>query len=177
MEKLFIASSLFLSVDPRAMGLSPSKRVHGTLAASPEFTTTCDAIFSDLLPPSSDHLRSYQLHHASSLLHSSFLLSVPLVSRFAPSPPSQFQVDSTYRRVRSGEEGLTIEGFRKFALELFAGAIAKGMGAAVATRVPLGAAAIAGLGMAAKAPAGLVGRVVGVYAVGVVAATVYLGFG
>lgn len=52
-----------------------------------------------------------------------------------------------------------------------------GMGAAVVRRVPLGAAAITGVGMAARAPAGLVGRVVGVYALGVVATTVYLGLG
>lgn len=157
------------------MGLSPSKRVHTTLDASPEFSTACDSTFSDLLGPSSDHLRPYQLYHASSLLHSSLLLSIPLIPRFAPSSPSQYQVDSTYRRARSTDGGLTREEFRKFALELFGGAILKGMGAAVVRRVPLGAAAIAGVGMAARAPAVLVGRVVGVYALGVVATTVYLG--
>ncbi|KAF3337877.1 hypothetical protein FCM35_KLT18464 [Carex littledalei] len=159
------------------MGLSPSKRVHTTLAASPEFSTACDSTFSDLLSPSFDHLRPYQLYHASSLLHSSLLLSTPLIPRFAPSCPSQYQVDSTYRRVRSTDGGLTREEFRKFALELFGGAIVKGMGAAVVRRVPLGAAAITGVGMAARVPAGLVGRVVGVYALGVVATTVYLGLG
>ncbi|KAJ3696833.1 hypothetical protein LUZ61_000538 [Rhynchospora tenuis] len=160
------------------MGLSPSKRVHSTLADTPEFATTCDATFSSLLSPSSDHLRPYQLHHAASLLHSFFLLSVPLIPRFAPSPPSQFQVDSTYRRVRkSTEEGLKSDEFRLFALELFGGAILNGMGAAVARRVPLGAAAIAGVGVVTRAPVGLVGRVVGVYALGVVATAVYLGLG
>ncbi|KAJ4814326.1 Armadillo repeat-containing protein 2 [Rhynchospora pubera] len=160
------------------MGQSPSKRVRSTLGAWPEFGTTCDATFSDLISPSSDHLRPYQLHHASSLLHSSLLLAIPLVARFAPSPPSQFQVDSTYRRVRESkptEDGLKRDEFRLFALELFGAAIVEGMGAAVARRVPLGAAAIAGVGMVARAPVGLVGNVVGVYALGVVATTVYLG--
>jgi hypothetical protein len=159
------------------MGLSPSKRVHTTLAASSEFTTSCDTTFSDILSPSSDRLRAYQLYHASSLLHSSLLLSVPLVSRFAPSAPSQYQVDSTYRKVKSTESGLTRDEFRKFSLVLCGDAIVKGMGAAVARRVPLGAAAIAGVGMAAKAPAVLVGRVIGVYTLGVVGTTVYLGLG
>ncbi|KAJ3675389.1 hypothetical protein LUZ60_004431 [Juncus effusus] len=159
------------------MGLNPSKRVHSTLSASDQFTAGCTSAFSSLAGQSS-LLRPYQLLHASTLLHSS-LLTLPLISRFAASPPSQFSVDTTYRKFikqNNQSDGLDLDGFRGFGLELFTDAVMKGMGAEIAKKVPIGAVVVAGVGAAARVPAGVVGKVVGVYAAGV-AATVFLGLG
>lgn len=174
------------------MGISASKRVRSALRSSPEFDSACDTAYDHCLALTQrafDGVFPYQLSSASALLHRSLSLSSPLVSRWVPTPPSQSQVDRALRRAtaadrRSPGGGGGVEGdgprllgaaeFREWAAELFAGAVVEGAGRAVMTRVPIGVAGIAGLGMATRSGKEVIGSAIGVYALGV-ATAIYLG--
>ncbi|XP_056173403.1 uncharacterized protein LOC115681288 [Syzygium oleosum] len=174
------------------MGISASKRVRSSLRSSPEFDSACDTAYDHCLALTQhafDGVFPYQLSSASALLHRSLSLSFPLVSRWVPSPPSQSQVDRALRRATAadrrspgaggGGEGdgpqlLGAAEFREWAAELFAGAVVEGAGRAAMTRVPIGVAGIAGLGMATRSGKEVIGSAIGVYALGV-ATAIYLG--
>ncbi|EHA8588741.1 Armadillo repeat-containing protein 2 [Cocos nucifera] len=159
------------------MGLNVSKRVERSLRSSPEFDAACGSIYDRCLADAQHAfpgVRLYQLASAAAHLHAALSVSLPLVRRWVPSPPAQAQVDAALRRVDPEAEALGPAEFRAFAAELFKDAILAGAGAAVLRRVPIGVAGIAGVGMVTHAGAEVVGRVMGVYAAGVVAA-VFLG--
>ncbi|KAI6695974.1 hypothetical protein NL676_023684 [Syzygium grande] len=175
------------------MGISASKRVRSSLCSSPEFDSACATAYDHCLALTQrafDGVFPYQLSSASALLHRSLSLSSPLVSRWVPSPPSQSQVDRALRRATAadrrspgggggGGEGdgprlLGAAEFREWAAELFAGAVVEGAGRAVMTRVPIGVAGIAGLGIATRSGKEVIGSAIGVYALGV-ATAIYLG--
>lgn len=155
------------------MGLNVSKRVEKSLRSSPEFDAACVSVYDRCLADAQHAfpgVRPYQLASAASRLHATLFASLPLLRRWVPSPPGQAQVDAALRRVDPEEEALGPAEFRAFAAELFKDAILAGAGATVLRRVPIGVAGIAGVGMVTHAGAEVVGRVMGVYAVGVVAA-------
>lgn len=66
--------------------------------------------------------------------------------------------------------------FREFAAELFREAVLAGAAQAALVRAPAGAAGLVGVGLATRAGAGVVGRLVAIYTAGV-AAAVYLSLG
>ncbi|XP_008800336.1 uncharacterized protein LOC103714734 [Phoenix dactylifera] len=155
------------------MGLNVSKRVEKSLRSSPEFDAACESVYDRCIADAQHAfpgVRPYQLAGAAARLHPALSASLPLVRRWVPSPPGQAQVDAALRRVDPEAEALGSAEFRDFAAELFKDAILAGAGAAVLRRVPIGVAGIAGVGMVTHAGAEVVGRVMGVYAVGVVAA-------
>ncbi|KAI3430202.1 uncharacterized protein J3R85_008226 [Psidium guajava] len=170
------------------MGISASKRVRSSLHSLPEFGSACDSAYAHCLALTQhafDGVFPYQLSSASAHLHRSLSSASPLVSRWVPSPPSQSQVDralrATTRRMPrpggGGGDGPQLLGeaeFREWAVELFAGAVVESAGKAVLTRVPIGVAGIAGLGMATRIGKEVVGSLIGVYALGV-ATSIYLG--
>uniref|UniRef100_A0A1D1YSE7 Armadillo repeat-containing protein 2 n=1 Tax=Anthurium amnicola TaxID=1678845 RepID=A0A1D1YSE7_9ARAE len=163
------------------MGINASKRVEGALASSPEFTAACDAVYDDCLTLAQHAfpgVRPYQLVDAAARLHA--LLSsgsLPLVRRWVPSPPGQAEVDAALRRAvgdRHPAGGyLGRPEFEAFAVELLRDAVLSGAGRALAQWAPAGMAGIAGCGMVVRAGRTAVGRVMGVYALGV-ATAVYL---
>ncbi|KAM0940668.1 hypothetical protein DsansV1_C18g0152691 [Dioscorea sansibarensis] len=160
------------------MGLIVSKRVNETLLSSPAFTAACDSIYADCLSKAQhafSGVRRYQLGDAAVHLHATLSITIPLIRRWVPSPPSQAQADAALRRLdpHGGWEDLNPNQFRSFALELFREAVVCSSRATVIKGVPIGAAGIAGVGIVSHAGAGFVGRIIGAYAVGVVAA-VYL---
>ncbi|XP_030536613.2 uncharacterized protein LOC115745287 [Rhodamnia argentea] len=171
------------------MGISASKRVRSSLHSLPEFDSACDSAYDHCLVLTQhafDGVFPYQLSSASARLHHSLSSASALVSRWVPSPPSQSQVDralrATTRRMPrpaggGGGDGPQLLGeaeFREWAVELFAGAVVESAGKAVLTRVPIGVAGIAGLGMATRSGKEVVGSLIGVYALGV-ATSIYLG--
>lgn len=158
------------------MGINASKRVERALEASPEFDAACEAVFEHCRSEAQHAFRGvrrYQLADAAARLHAALSESLRLVRRWVPSPPGQAQVDAALRRVDPGGDDLAPDEFRAFAVELFRDAVVTAAGRALIVRVPVGIAGIAGAGMVAREGRELVGRVMGVYAFGVVAA-VYL---
>lgn len=158
------------------MGLNASKRVERALTSSPEFDATCEAVYN-WCRAEAQHafpgVRRYQLLDAAAHLHAE-LGALPLVRRWVPAPPGRAQVDAAFRRtIQGGTEDLNPTDFRAFAGDLFRDAVMAGAGGAVVRLVPIGAAGIAGVGVATRAGAEVVARVMGVYAAGV-AAAVYL---
>ncbi|KMT15824.1 hypothetical protein BVRB_3g057930 [Beta vulgaris subsp. vulgaris] len=167
------------------MGISPSKRVRHHFRSTPEFTSSCNTIFSDLQSltqqTSHNNIFAYQLSDASIRLHTSLLnsLSSPILKTWCPSPPSRAQVDDAYRSLRKSfsEEGtLSSDEFREFAVVLFADAVVSNASRIVASRVCVGVAGIGGVGMVTRVGGGLIGSVIGVYALGV-ATSVYVSLG
>lgn len=165
----------------QSMGISASKRVSHRFRTSPEFTSTCNTVFSDLQTltqhTSPGNIFAYQLSDAAIRLHNS--LSSPLLTTWCPSPPCRSQVDAAYRSIRRNsppEETLSSDEFRDFAVVLFTDAVVSSVSKAVASKVCVGVAGIAGVGMVARIGGGLVGSLIGVYAIGV-ASSVYIGLG
>ncbi|XP_021774680.1 uncharacterized protein LOC110738595 [Chenopodium quinoa] len=163
------------------MGISPSKKVSHHFRSSPEFTSSCNTIFSDLQTlthhTSPGKIFAYQLPDATLRLHNS--LSSPLIATWCPSPPSRAQIDGAYRSIRRSsppEETLDSDEFREFAVVVFTDAVVTNASKAAARKVCVGVAGIAGVGMVGRVGGGLVGSVIGVYALGV-ATTAYLGLG
>lgn len=162
----------------RSMGLSASKRVEKTLKNSPEFYAACDTVYDECLDLSQHAfpgVMTYQLPGAAARLHSRLLL-LPIVKRWVPSPPDQGQVDRAVPRSRGEGEGpvtLTREEFRAFALELFKDAIVSSARGTILMRGSTGIAGIAGVGMVTCWRREALGKVMGVYALGV-AVTVFL---
>ncbi|KAF7846756.1 hypothetical protein BT93_L3801 [Corymbia citriodora subsp. variegata] len=172
------------------MGISSSKkRVESSLHSSPEFDSACDSAYAHCLSSTQhafDGVFPYQLSSAAAHLHRSLSSTSPLVSRWLPSPPSQSQVDRALRATTrrrplppaggggDGPQLLDAAEFREWGVELFAGAVVESAGRAVLTRVPIGVAGIAGLGMATRSGKEVIGSVIGVYALGV-ATLIYLG--
>ncbi|XP_022145868.1 uncharacterized protein LOC111015217 [Momordica charantia] len=165
------------------MGISPSKRVQNSLSNSPEFDSACDSTFSHCLSQTQhayDGVFPYQLCAAAAHLHR-LLTAVrphPLILKWLPSPPTRLQVDSALRVIKRADsdrddETLGPIRFKRWAIELFAEAVAENVGREVLFRIPVGAAGIAGLGAVTRAGKNLVGTVVAAYAFGV-AASVYL---
>ncbi|KAG8082516.1 hypothetical protein GUJ93_ZPchr0014g46593 [Zizania palustris] len=144
------------------MGLSPSKRVDAALRRAPAFAAACDAAFDRCLADARhafSGVRPYQLADASADLHASLRGSLPLVRRWAPSPPPRALVDSALRA--AGLEGaaeLSRGQFEEFAAELFRDAVLAGAAQAALVRAPAGAAGLVGVGLAARAGAGAVFR-------------------
>lgn len=162
------------------MGLSPSKRVDAALRRAPAFAAACDAAFDRCLADAQRAfagVRPYQIADAAAHLHAALRGSLPLVRRWVPSPPPRARVDAALRA--AGLEGageLSRAQFGVFAAELFREAVLAGAAEAALVRAPAGAAGIVGVGFVARAGAGVVGRLVAVYAAGV-AAAVYLSLG
>lgn len=168
------------------MGISASKRVQSSFHSSAEFGAACDSAYAHCLSLTQhafDGVFPYQLSSASAHLHRSLSSASPLVSKWVPSPPSQSQVDRALRATTrrrplppAGGDGPQLLGpadFREWAVELFAGAVVESAGKAVLTRVPIGVAGIAGLGMATRSGKELIGSAIGVYSLGV-ATAIYL---
>ncbi|KAL8150923.1 hypothetical protein V2J09_020731 [Rumex salicifolius] len=161
------------------MGISPSKRISGTLHNSSEFNSACDSVFSDLLALTQrafSGVLPYQLSDASVRLHLALSTSHPLVKKWAPDPPSQAQVDQAYRSIRPNYAAsppqdhahiIGTDEFKAFAVDLFTDAVIDGARKALAVRVPIGVAGIAGLGLATRSGKDFVGAAIGVYALGV----------
>ncbi|KAJ1271707.1 hypothetical protein BS78_06G146700 [Paspalum vaginatum] len=162
------------------MGLSPSKRVDATLRRAPAFAAACDSAFDRCLAAAQrafQGVRLYQLADAAAYLHSELVASVPLVRRWAPSPPARARVDAALRAAGlEAEAELSRDQFGEFAAELFTEAVLAGAAEAVLVRAPAAAAGIVGVGVVARAAPAVVGKVVAVYSVGV-AAVVYLSLG
>ncbi|OEL30503.1 hypothetical protein BAE44_0008478 [Dichanthelium oligosanthes] len=82
------------------MGLRPSKRVDAALHRAPAFVAACYATFDrclDDVQGAFGGVRRYQLADAASHLQASLRASVPLVRRWAPSPPARARVDPAAR--------------------------------------------------------------------------------
>ncbi|KAL3724335.1 hypothetical protein ACJRO7_029498 [Eucalyptus globulus] len=171
------------------MGIAGSKkRVQSSLHASPAFDSACDSAYAHCLSLTQHAFPGvfpYQLSSAAAHLHRSLSSSSPLVSRWVPSPPSQSQVDRALRATAhprplppsgggDGPQLLEAAEFKEWAGELFAGAVVESAGRAVLTRVPIGVAGIAGVGIATGSGKEVIGSVIGVYALGV-ATSIYLG--
>lgn len=159
------------------MGINASKRVEKTLSSSPELDAACDAVYDDCLALAQHAfpgVRRYQLLDAAARLHAVLSDSLPLVHRWVPSPPGQTEVDSALRRAvgdnRPAGGCLSRPEFKAFAVELFRVAVLSNAGGALLRWAPAGMAGIAGFGLVARAGREVVGRVMGVYAVGVAAA-------
>ncbi|KAK9141248.1 hypothetical protein Scep_010929 [Stephania cephalantha] len=162
------------------MGSVASKRVEKTLAASPDFTAAVTAAFRrslDLSEHAFPGVRRYQLYSAAAEIHRDLISGAGhrLVDRWLPSPPTRVQVDRAAAAAAAGggEETLDEEEFMEFAVEAFAEGILGNASRAVLKRVPVGLVGIGGIGVATRSGGGLVGSVMGVYAVGV-AIGVYL---
>uniref|UniRef100_A0A0D9ZML0 Uncharacterized protein n=1 Tax=Oryza glumipatula TaxID=40148 RepID=A0A0D9ZML0_9ORYZ len=162
------------------MGLNPSKRVDAALRGAPAFAAACDDAFGRCLADAQyafAGVRPYQLADASAHLHSSLRGSLPLVRRWVPSPPPRARVDSALRAAGLEDAAVLSRGqFREFAAELFREAVLAGAAQAALVRAPAGAAGFVGVGLATRAGAGVVGRLVAIYTAGV-AAAVYLSLG
>ncbi|CAH8374015.1 unnamed protein product [Eruca vesicaria subsp. sativa] len=162
------------------MGISGSKRVKTSLSNSPEFHSACDSAYEESLSLAQhafSGVRPYQLLTAAAHIHRN-LSSFPLIIKWVPSPPSQSQVDSALRVITSRvtadeEEVLGPEKFKEWAIEVFTGSIVGNARKAIASRIPLGIAGIAGIGAVTRSGQNLIGAAIGVYAVGV-ATSVFL---
>ncbi|OWM67904.1 uncharacterized protein LOC116197457 [Punica granatum] len=165
---------------------SSRNRVKSAVSKSPEFDSACDSAFAhclSLTQHSFPGVFPYQLPAASAHLHRSLSSSLPLVRRWVPSPPSRSQIDSALRLVLhqtrpppplpDGTQILGQAEFKQWAAELFGAAVVENAGKAVLTRVPVGIAGIAGLGLVTRSGKELVGSAIGVYALGV-ATSIYL---
>ena len=155
--------------------MNVSKRVEATLSSSPELESACNCVYDECLTLAQHAfpgIRPYQLSDAVARLHALLLdgETIPLLRRWLPSPPGQVEVDSALRRVAAGG-CLSRPEFKAFAVELFREAILSRAGGALALWTPAGIAGIAGLGLAARAGKKVVGKVIGIYAVGLAAAT------
>ncbi|KAL0739947.1 hypothetical protein Bca4012_081460 [Brassica carinata] len=120
-------------------------------------------------------VRPYQLLSAAAHIHRN-LSSFPLIIRWVPSPPSQSQVDSALRVITSRvttADVLGPEEFEKWAIEVFTGTVVGNARKAIASRIPLGIAGIAGIGAVTRSGQNLIGAAICVYAVGV-ATSVFL---
>lgn len=166
------------------MGISGSKRVKTTLSNSPEFDSACDSAYEESLSLAQHvfaGVRPYQLLSAADHIHRNLSsLRFPLITKWVPSPPSQSQVDSALRvitisRVTAEEEDeiLGMEEFKEWAVEVFAEAVVGNARKAIASRIPLGIAGIAGIGAVTRSGQNLIGAAIGVYAIGV-ATSVFL---
>ncbi|ESQ38977.1 hypothetical protein EUTSA_v10001662mg [Eutrema salsugineum] len=166
------------------MGISGSKRVKTTLSNSPEFDSACDSAYEESLSLAQHAfagVRPYQLFSSAAHIHRNLSsLRFPLIIRWVPSPPSQSQVDSALRVTISraatateDEEILGKEDFKEWAVEVFAEAVVGNARKAIASRIPLGIAGIAGLGAVTRSGQNLIGAAIGVYAIGV-ATSVFL---
>ncbi|XP_027165552.1 uncharacterized protein LOC113765534 [Coffea eugenioides] len=169
------------------MGLSASKRVNQTLTNSSDFNSACDSVYESSLALAQHAfpgIRPYQLFSSIERLHQS--LSIPLITKWVPSPPTREQVDRAFkvvinRRSRPGlsqeeeneEDVIGNEEFKEVALEVFTDGIVSNARKEVLKRVPVGVAGIAGVGMLVRPGKEVVGTVMGVYALGV-ATAVYL---
>ncbi|XP_047977387.1 uncharacterized protein LOC125219454 [Salvia hispanica] len=167
------------------MGLSASKRVQNSLQNSGEFNSACGAVFADCLSLSQHAfagVRAYQLSSASERLHGILCCSVPLISKWLPSPPDRTQVDGALKTVLSRrpaqeeEEEITLDEaeFKEFAVELFADAVVSRAVMEVLKRLPLGVAGIAGFGVVVKPGNDIVVAALGAYALGLLT-FIYLG--
>ncbi|KAI4369215.1 hypothetical protein MLD38_017686 [Melastoma candidum] len=148
---------------------SAHRRVKSTLRSSPAFSDAVDTTYDHCLSLTNHAFPGvfpYQLHSAASHLHS-LSPSLPLLRRWAPSPPSQDQVDSALSKLGDEETVLGPVQFRDWAEEVFAAVVVDNAGRALATRVPIGVAGIVGAGAAARLGKEVVGPVIGVYALGV----------
>ncbi|KAG2309575.1 hypothetical protein Bca52824_029323 [Brassica carinata] len=159
------------------MGISGSKRVKTTLSNSPEFHSACDSAYEESLSLAQHAfagVRPYQLLSAAAHIHRN-LSSFPLIIRWVPSPPSQSRVDSSLRVITSRVtvDVLGPEEFKKWAIEVFTGTVVGNARKAIASRIPLGIAGIAGIGAVTRSGQNLIGAAIGVYAVGV-ATSVFL---
>ena len=162
----------------REMGISGSKRVKTTLSNSPEFHSACDSAYEESLSLAQHAfagVRPYQLLSAAAHIHRN-LSSFPLIIRWVPSPPSQSQVDSALRVIASRVTAADILGpeeFKEWAIEVLTETVVWNARKAVASRIPLGIAGIAGIGAVTRSGQNLIGAAIGVYAVGV-ATSVFL---
>ncbi|KAL5998000.1 hypothetical protein ACLOJK_008934 [Asimina triloba] len=155
------------------MGLSASTRVSAILRNSSEFDAACDAAYDeclDLAQHAFSGLRPYQLLPASSRLHAAASAAIPLVKRWAPSPPTQLQVDRALRSVVGADETLTRAQFKEFAVEVLKEEIVSNARGTVLRGIPVGLVGIAGVGMATRAGRDATGRAIGAYALGISAA-------
>ncbi|XP_068662786.1 LOW QUALITY PROTEIN: uncharacterized protein [Aristolochia californica] len=158
------------------MGLSASKRVSRILEASPEFDAACTSVYEDCLNLTQHAfpgVRPYQLYDASLRLHLTLSSSLPFVKQWVSSPPSKVQVDHAIATTAEYKETLNLLEFKAFSLHLFRYVIISNARDKVLRRIPIGIAGIAGLGAVTRSGKGVVGSVMGVYALGVTAA-VYL---
>nr|GLL49368.1 uncharacterized protein LOC109179611 [Ipomoea trifida] len=156
------------------MGISASKRVGRYLNKSAEFNSACDSVYDDCLSLAQhafDGVKPYQLVSATERLHSKLSDSIPLVAKWVKSAPTRAQVDKAFKAIRSdssdSEAVLGNSEFREFAVEVFADAVASGAGQAVRTRVPIGVAGIAGIGMLVKPGREFIAAAIGAYTLGV----------
>ncbi|GAA0168419.1 hypothetical protein LIER_23140 [Lithospermum erythrorhizon] len=84
------------------MGISPSKKVSQTLSNSPEFNPSCDSVFNDSLSNTQyafSGIKPYQLLSATQTLHHLLFTSIPIISKWVPTPPDRAQVDRAYEIV------------------------------------------------------------------------------
>ncbi|CAA6660318.1 unnamed protein product [Spirodela intermedia] len=147
------------------MGINASKRVEKTLSSSPELDAACDAVYDDCLALTQHAfpgVRPYQLLDAAARLHAVLSDSLPLVRRWVPSPPGQARWTRPSATPRPE--------FKAFAVELFRVAVLSNAGGTLLRWAPVGMAGIAGFGLVARTGREVVGRVMGVYAVGIAAA-------
>lgn len=162
------------------MGISGSKRVKTTLSNSPEFNSACDSAYEESLSLAQHAfagVRSYQLLSAADHIHRNLTsLRFPLIIKWVSSPPSQSQVDSALRVItisrvtaekEEEEEILGAEEFKEWAAEVFAESVVGNARKAIASRIPLGIAGIAGIGAVTRSGQNLIGAAIGVYAIGV----------
>ncbi|KAJ4723625.1 Transmembrane protein [Melia azedarach] len=170
------------------MGLSASKRVKTSLSNASEFDSACDSAYNHCLSLSQhafDGVLPYQLLTASDHIHH-HLLSLPqpppIILKWVPDPPTRSQVDSAFKTVtrfhrRNEDEKLDVIGstrFKEWAVVLYADAVVGNAGKALLSRVPIGVAGIAGIGVVTRSGKELIGTAIGVYALGV-ATSIYLG--
>ncbi|KAG9444680.1 hypothetical protein H6P81_016020 [Aristolochia fimbriata] len=158
------------------MGLSASIRVSSILETSPEFDAACNSVYDDCLNLAQhafSGVRHYQLSDASLRLHLALTSSLPFVKQWMPSPPSEAQVDRAIAAAAKDKDTLNSDEFKAFSLLLFRDVIVCNARNRVLRQIPVGIAGIAGLGAVTRSGRGMVGSVIGVYALGVTAA-VYL---
>ncbi|KAL3529018.1 hypothetical protein ACH5RR_008340 [Cinchona calisaya] len=172
------------------MGLSASKRVKQSLTNSPDFNSACNSVYESSLALAQHAfpgIKPYQLFSAIERLHQTLInsSSIPLITKWAPHPPTREQVDRAFKSILSrrrqsdsspDEESDVVLGkeeFGEFAVEVFADGVVSSARKEVLKRVPIGVAGIAGVGMIVKPGKEVVGTVIGVYALGV-ATAVYL---
>lgn len=160
--------------------LSVSKRVQNTLQNSPEFNTACAAVFADCLSLSQHAftgVRAYQLYSAAERLHSLLSDSIPLISKWLPTPPDRSQVDRALKTVLSRrpvqEAEITLDEaeFKEFAVVVFSDAVVPNALAGVLKGLSVGAAGILGLGAVVKPGKEVVLGAIGAYALGLATST------
>ncbi|CAI9108602.1 OLC1v1008248C1 [Oldenlandia corymbosa var. corymbosa] len=177
------------------MGGSPSKRVYHALKNSPEFNSACESVFQTevaLAQHAFAGIKPYQLFSAAERLHQALVSNsspVPLIKKWAPSPPTREQVDRALKSLQArlresgsgsgqevGSKAEVVLGdgeFKEFSVDVFSDVVVSNARNEVLKRVPVGIAGIAGVGMVVRPGREVVGTVIGVYAIGV-ATAVYL---